>query len=226
MTKLLEKREGIKFRRQGKSYSEIKKIINVSKSSLSLWLRNIELTKDQIKGLHEKKLQAVERYKQSMKIKREKRLEEYYDNQFKKWIPLSRREEFLAGLFLYWGEGNKASRSSINITNTDHSVIKFGYFWMNKCLGIPRNKIYVLLHLYKDMDIESATNFWSKEIGIERKQFRNPYIKNSLRSGVDQKGFGHGTCGLWAYKTEIKENILMAIKAVSDNYAKKKVNLI
>ncbi len=173
-----------------------------------------------------KKILAVERYKESMRIRRDERHKEYYISQKRKWLPLSDREEFVAGLFLYWGEGNKVSSNSINITNTDPAVIKYGYYWMNKCLKIPKNKIFILLHLYKDMDIEAETEFWSKELGMDKNQFKRPYIKDSLRTDIDQKGFGHGTCGLWAFKTEIKENILMAIKAISDSYAGKVLNLV
>lgn len=219
MTKFIEKRKVIELRKQGKSYSEIKKIINVSKSSLSLWLKDVVLTKDQIKGIQEKKLRAVERYKKSMRLKREERLKKYYDDQFKKWTPLSKREELIAGLFLYWGEGNKVSSNSISISNTDPSVIRFSYYWIKNCLNISEEKISIRLHLYKDMNIDKETNYWLNQIGVKRNQFKSPYIKNSLRSDIDQKGFGHGTCGIWAFKTEIKENITMAIKAISDSYA-------
>lgn len=219
MTKFLEKRKVIELRKAGKSYSEIRKIINVSKSSLSLWLKDVILTDEQVFGLKMKKVRAVERYKKSMSIRREKRRDKCYKEQKRKWLPLSNREEFLAGLFLYWGEGNKASTSSINISNTDPRVIRFGYYWMKSCLKIPEDKVFIMLHLYTDMDIEEETNYWSQEIGMKRSQFKRPYIKNSLRSDIDQKGFGHGTCGLWAFKTEIKQEILMAIQAISDNYA-------
>jgi len=223
MTKFIEKRKVIELRKQGKSYSEIKKIVNVSKSSLSLWLRDVVLTKKQVQGLKMKKVKAVERYKESMKKKRKKRMDGYYKNQVKKWIPLSLREKFIAGLFLYWGEGNKVSRNAVNISNTDPSIIKFTIYWIEKCLRIPREKIYVNLHLYSDMNIQKETGFWSNALGIDKKRFLRPYIKESLRMNIDQKGFGHGTCNVSIYKTEIKENIMMAIKAISDNYSKRQL---
>ena len=182
MTKFLERSEVIKLRLQGKSYSEIKQIVNVSKSSLSLWLRNVQLTEKQISGLKEKKIRSVERFIKSMKIKRQIRLETYLNNQKHKWLPLSEREEFIAGLFLYSGEGNKVSSNSISISNTDPSVIKFSYYWMQNCLLIPREKIFLKLHLYDDMNIEEETNFWSKEIGIDKKQFKRPYIKKIFKN--------------------------------------------
>jgi len=44
----------VKLRKEGKSYSQIKKIVKVSKSTLSYWLSKYPLTKKQIY-----KLQAV-----------------------------------------------------------------------------------------------------------------------------------------------------------------------
>ena len=46
--KLNEKTEAIRLRRLGKSYSEIRKKVNVSKSTLSLWLRSVTLTPAQL----------------------------------------------------------------------------------------------------------------------------------------------------------------------------------
>jgi len=220
MTKLLEKRRVIELRETGKSYSEIKKIINVSKSSLSLWLKDVILTNEQVYGLKMKKVRAVERYKSSMRKIRKEKLEGFYKDQIKKWIPLSKREKFISGLFLYWGEGNKVSTNTINISNTDPSVIRFAVYWIERCLQIPEEEIYIKLHLYSDMNIKYETEFWSKTLGISKGRFTRPYIKESLRKDIDQKGFGHGTCNVSAYKTVIKENILMAIKAISDNYAR------
>jgi len=220
MTKLIEKRKVVELRKQGKSYSEIRKIVKVSKASLSLWLKDIILTNEQIAGLKMKKIRAVERYKQSMRKRRKNRLMEYYQSQIKKWVPLSDREKFIAGLFLYWGEGNKVSTNAINISNTDPAVIRFSLYWLEKCLKFEDNEIYIKLHLYSDMNVERETEFWSKTLGIDKDRFTKPYIKKSLRKDIDQKGFGHGTCNISAYKTVIKENILMAIKAISDNFAR------
>jgi hypothetical protein len=219
MAKVLEKRKVIELRLQGKSYSEIKKIVNVSKSSLSLWLKNVPLTEEQILGLKKKKERAVERYRETMKLKRMRRSSCYYVNQINKWIPLSDREIFIAGLFLYLGEGNKVSRNSVGITNTDPSVIKFALYWIINSLKVPKEKVRVQLHLYNDMNFEKESNFWLRELQMEKSCLTKPYIKKSFKTSLDQKGFGHGTCGLFVHKTIIKENILLAIRAITDNYS-------
>lgn len=220
MTKSLIREQVINLRKQGKSYSEIRKLIKVSKSSLSLWLKNISLTDRQKSELLNKKYLAIERYRESMQLKREKRLNEYYEAQLYRWIPLTNREKLIAGLFLYWGEGNKASSNRLDISNSDPSVIKFATYWMNKCLLISLNDLHFRLHLYSDMDINQEIHYWSKILGVGVDRFAKPYIKSSLRKDIDQKGFGHGTCNVSAYKTVLKENVMMAIRAISNNYAR------
>lgn len=219
MAKLLLRRKVIKLRKQGKSYSDIRKIVKVSKSSLSLWLRNVQLSDAQRTAIKDRRKRAVETYRKTMKLKRLRRSSSYYVNQKNTWVPLTEREIFIAGLFLYLGEGNKASPNSIGITNTDPSVVKFSLYWITKALKIPKNKIRIQLHLYSDMVIEDEIEFWLTQLKMKRSSLVKPYIKKSNRTEIDQKGWGHGTCGLVVHNTVLKENILMAIRAITDNYS-------
>lgn len=219
MAKFKERRLAIYLRKQGKSYSQIRELVKVSKSSLSLWLRNVPLTEKQILGLKEIKMRAVERYRETMRIKRAKRISGYYLDQCRKWLPLSNRELNIAGLFLYLGEGGKMSRNTVGICNTDPSVMKFVLFWLVNGLKIPKNKIRLNLHLYSDMDISAEEGFWLTQLGLNKSSLNKPYIKRSFKKDIDQKGFGHGTCNLQVHNTVLKENILMAIRAITDNYS-------
>jgi len=100
--KLKEKIEAIRLRKLGKSYGEIRKKARVSKGTLSLWLRNIELTPGQEKRLYVElrqknayrmaKLNQRKRIDKTKKILKEakKEVSSYFTN------PL-----FLAGLMLY-----------------------------------------------------------------------------------------------------------------------------
>lgn len=221
MTRVVERRKAIELRKKGKTYREIRLKLGIAKSSLSEWLRDIPLSESQVKRIKGIRRRAVEKYRQTMRLKREKRYEEYYHVQKKKWFPFTKREEFLAGLFLYWGEGNKVSRCTVSINNTDPAIVKYGLYWMVKCLEVSKKKVRVQVHLYSDMNVKREIRFWSKELGLGASHFCKPYIKRSLRSDVDQKGFSHGTCAVSVHKTEIKENILMAIKAAADTYSEK-----
>lgn len=207
------------LRREGKSYSQIKKELKISKSTLSVWLRKYPLTKQQLHLLRDVSEVRIEKFRQTMRDKRERKLKLYYEEQKQNLLPLSERELFIAGLFLYLGEGNKASRSALGIYNTDPSIIQFSLLWLTKCLGIPKTKIRVSLQLYNDMDIAQTLTFWRKALLLPKSSFTKPYVKKSLRSSIDHKGFGYGTCGLIVHDTILKEKILMAMKVVMENYS-------
>ncbi len=221
MARVVERRKAIILRRKGKTYGEILQELDVAKSSLSEWLRDIPLTKEQAKRIKGIRKRAVERYRETMKLKREKRYQRYYDEQKTKWLPLTNREDFIAGLFLYWGEGNKASRHTVSVNNTDPAVVKFYLYWLRKSLNVHISKVKVQVHLYSDMDINKELKFWANELKIRRNQFMKPYVKKTKRTDIDQKGFGHGTCAVVVHNTILKENILMAIKAISDSFEEK-----
>lgn len=223
MTKFRERTKAIQLRKEGKSYSEIKKVVNVSKSTLCLWLKNITLTEKQVLRISNKKEKAVERFRKTMRLKREKRLLSYYENQKKKCLPFTNKELFIAGMFLYWGEGNKASTHTISVSNTDPGVLTFILNWMINSLKIPRERIKVSLQLYSDMDEGKLIDFWSKTLRMPKGQFNKSYIKKTTRASIDQHGFGYGTCSVVAQSTVIKENLLMALKAISDSYARKRL---
>ncbi len=219
MTKVLARRQALVLRQQGKSYSQIKKTLGVSKSTLSLWLQNYPLTKEQIDMLRGKNPARIEKYRATMIRKKQTRLDKFLKTARKKWLSYSKRELFIAGLFLYWGEGSKSLNAQTSISNTNPKVLKFALYWLNKALRIPKEKIRVFLHLYKDMEIDKELRYWSNELKIPLGQFGKPYIKASRRIGLDQKGFGHGTCNLAVNNARLKERIIMTIEAISDHYS-------
>ena len=219
MVKLSEKIKVLSLRKEGKSYSQIKSVVNVSKSTLSRWLENHPLSKERIRTLQAFSEQRIEHFRETMVAKRELRLKKVYDKEKKKWPPLSKRELFLAGLFLYWGEGTKAHRGELTVSNTDPKVIKFSLYWFIRILKVPKNKIKILVHLYKDMDVKKELLFWSELTKIPLSQFRKPYIKKTSLKSINYKGtFGHGTCNIRIADTRLLEKVLMAMKVMGDYY--------
>lgn len=218
---LIEKRiMATNLRREGKSYSQIKKKLKVSKSTLSYWLRNYPLSKNQLNKLVYKNEKRIERFSKTMRLKREKRLNEVYKIEKEELLPLSKKEIYIGGLFLYWGEGGKTAKTRTAFSNTDPKMITFTLYWIIKIMKTPTEKIVVRLHLYKDMDINKEINYWSKMIRLPKNRFRKPYIKNTTLKSLTYKGFGHGTCNLEIDNRDLKEKIMMGIKVISDRYSR------
>lgn len=208
----------IELRKMGWSYPEIKNELRVSKGSLSLWLRNYPLTPDQLsKYKNDRESRRVENYRNTCERKRQTKLDGYYDQERARLLPLSKREMYLAGLMLYWGEGLKANWSTASFSNTNPKMIVFAKKWLTDCLGVSVDKLVVRLHLYSDMDSSAERGYWSKLLEIPLTQFRKPYIKQSMRIDINEKGgFGHGTCDLTVHNAVLKKRVMMGIKVISD----------
>ncbi len=219
MARLKDREKAIALRKKEMSYSQIKKILGVSKSTLSGWLREYPLSKKRISELRDKNEQRIERFRETMRWKREERQRKIYKIQKKNILPLNNREIFLAGLILYWGEGTKVQKNSLIVSNSDPSVIRFFIYWLTKTLSVPKSKIKIYLHLYKDMNINKEIEYWSDALAIPKEQFNRPYIKKTSLSRVNHKGgFGHGTCQAKIGDTLLAEKIFMSIKVISDRY--------
>jgi transposase-like protein len=222
MAHLLLRQQAIKLREQGKTYSEIRRELKVAKSTLSDWLTNYPLTSIQLtllnKSISKNRDLAREKYRVTMRLRREARLKKTYKEQRNKLLPLSKRELLIAGLFLYWGEGDKYMKGAVGVSNSNPKIIKFALFWLIKILRVPREKIRIKLHLYNDMDIVNEIKYWRDYLKVPNSQFVNPYIKNSTRTGLTYKSFGHGTCNLLVLDTSLKERVMIGIEAIADFY--------
>jgi len=222
MTNSLFRQKAIELRKLGKTYSEIRKELLIPKSTLSDWLSNYPLTKEQFekinKTIQKNKELAIEKYRNTMRLKREIRLQKTYKTQKEKFLPFKKREIEIAGLFLYWGEGNKYMKGPLSLCNTDPKVIKFFLYWIVNTLKVSREKVKVLLHLYSDMNMEEEKQFWSSQLKLPIEQFTKPYIKQTKKIDIDQKGFGHGTCTLVVSDIRLKEKVMMSIEAIADFY--------
>ena len=218
MAKTIEKQKALSLRKLGKSYSQIKKEVGVSKSTLSNWLREYPLSDERIRELRDFNAVRIEKYRNTMRKKREKRLRRIYNQEVQKLLPLTKKELYIAELFLYWGEGVKGLNTHVGLNNTDPRVVKFFLLWLVDVLGVQRNKVRVYLHLYSDMDVNKMKRYWSKRLGLPLKQFNKPYIKKSDHRLLTHKGFAYGTCGLYVYNARLKEKIIKGIEVISDRY--------
>ncbi len=220
MARRKDREKARSLRARGKSYSEIKEVLGISKSTLSGWLGDMPLAPEQIRLLRDLNPRRIENFRATMRKKREMRLQSAYTQAREDIGKLSKRELFIAGLFLYWGEGLKAQRGTVGISNTDPVVILAFLDWL-KTMKISKDKLRVRLHLYKDMNIGQETRYWSKSLSIPIAQFRKPYVKDSFLSGLTYKtGHGHGTCNLLFVNIPMWEYITMALRYIREQYAR------
>ena len=73
-----EREQAIALRLAGKSYSEIKKRLGVGKGTLSYWLHDYPLSDEQLKLVRDWNPRRIENFRNTMRRKREERLERVY----------------------------------------------------------------------------------------------------------------------------------------------------
>lgn len=183
------------MRRLGHSYAEILKVVQVSKSTLSLWLREIELTSSQ-----QKKLllgRARSRY-MGAKAQQRKRVENtkiIIESAKKEFQILMKNPLFLSGLSLYWAEGDKNSLERVKFTNADSAMIQLMMHWFREICKVPEKKFRIALHVH-DLHIRPhVKRYWSKLTRISESRFHKIYVKpSSLRQR--RNILYNGTCGI------------------------------
>ena len=130
---------------------------------------------------------------------------------------LTSRELFIAGFFLYWGEGNKTRNSSIGLTNSNPRALMFYIRWL-ELFGIEKKQLKISLKLYSDMNIRKQEEYWSKQLSVPLSQFRKSYIKKSTSGSITyHNGFGQGTCSIVVENARLSEKVLMGLKYVQDS---------
>ncbi len=216
MARYKEKSKAIKLRKKGYSYSQIKAKLGISKSTLSGWLQAYPLSDKRIRELRDNNPRRIENYIKTMTKKREAKYLIEFERAKKDIGKITERELFIAGFFLYWAEGGKTRRNTLVISNTDPSMLKMYLKWLI-LLGIPKNKLKIKLHLYKDMNGNEEISFWQKELGIEKSQFQKAWIKKSKMTDLTYKNnFGHGTCNIILHHTITAVYVLMGIKFIAN----------
>ncbi len=179
-----EKEKAIELRKKGFSYSEILEEVPVAKSTLSLWLREIGLTKRQKQRLTEKKLLSMKRGADAVRKKRIEKSNKIKKDARSNISNISKKELWLIGIMLYWAEGSKEKSyrvgERIQLMNTDKRILCIFKKWLIDCCEIPEDDIVYDICLHKNSfhDTEKVRDYWRKEIFIPD-SFKIPvYYKN------------------------------------------------
>lgn len=210
------------LRHNGLSYKEIRQKIpfSISKSTISGWCKDIELTREQKDRLD--KLFRDGGYKgrllgsKTTQIRREKEIREIKEKAKLEISSLTESEFKLAGAMLYWAEGAKSRY--IDITNSDPLLIRFMVAWLRTVCKVPDEKFTASLHLHSGQDEEQIKIYWSKITGIPIEQFRKSYVKKE-GSGYRKNRLYNGTIKIRVCDGNLLHKVLGWIEGISHNYA-------
>lgn len=203
------------------SYTAIKKKLGVPKSTLSYWLRDFPLSESEIILLKRagwtKSEASRERYRETMRKKKEATLEELLCNSRNEFRFLPTIALKTAGIALYLAEGDKKNLHRIALANTDPALIIFFVNWLRKFMAIPQRDIKIQLHLYENMDIAKEERFWQNTVRLPSRQFYKIQVRKITKNSfMYREGFRHGTCSIFVLGVKRKAELMMAGRALME----------
>jgi hypothetical protein len=198
------------------SVKEIARVVGVAPSSVSLWVRDIALTAEQLESLRQRnpaynnQLRGATR---NAERGRARRLAAQADGRarVRRWEPL-----YVAGVMLYWAEGDKSSRNAARLSNSDPDLLRLFVRFLRECFGVADHQMALTCNLFADhldrqIEIEQ---FWLDTVELPRerlcKSFVDVYSKYSQKKRTNK--LPYGTTRVVAHSTYVVQNIFGAIQ--------------
>lgn len=186
-------------RDEGRSVKDIARLVGAAPSTVSLWVRDIELTPKQHAALRvANPAYNGQRNGWAAKVERGRLRRRGYQLAGRR---RARRLEplYVAGCMLYWAEGAKR-RNTVELSNADPEVIRFFARFLRDCFGVRNDRMRVACHLFADHVARQreVEQFWLDVAGLPRSSLRksmvNHYSRSSQRKRTNR--LPYGTCKL------------------------------
>lgn len=201
--KVQAKKEAIRLRKKGLPMGEIAKKLNVAKSSVSYWVRDVRLSESKLKKLKQNShtIEVVEKRRVARLENTDRRRQKVREVALADIERLKGDPLWYVGVSLYWGEGGKTQQTA-RLSNSDPAVIRVMMKFFRETCEIPEEKFRGHLHTFEGADIESDEKFWSEVSQIPRQYFYKTYSKQSLSSKRKRKTLEHGTFQIYVHDSD------------------------
>jgi len=177
--KVVEQNRARDLRKAGWTLGEICEELGVSKSSASLWCRDVAIDEDELARRRRARFLngnngARQRGPNKLQRRKQAEIERFRRTGAERLVDLNEREFLVAGLALYAGEGAKGD-GNVTFANSDDRMIAFYLTWIRTFFSIDETRLRFTLYLHEGLDLDAANAFWSLVTGIPLEQFRKPY---------------------------------------------------
>ncbi|MER6558703.1 hypothetical protein ABT300_13330 [Streptomyces sp. NPDC001027] len=188
------------LRLQGWTYDRIEAELGCSRSSVSLWVR--DLPKPERRRTPEEASSIARRgWEAKLRLRDEER-QRTKEAARRAVGDLSPRELFLVGVGLYWAEGAKDKpyerRESVTFVNSDPGMIEVYLAWLD-LLGVERERLRYSVMIHENADVAGAESYWAELVGDDRSRFNKTTLKKHNPKTV-RKNTGESYRGCLAIK--------------------------
>lgn len=216
----------IKDRKSGMTFGEISRKYEISKSTVSLWCKDLKLNNEVKKLIKDNWLKNTKnaRIKGSLtnKKKRTDSIEKEYFKAKEMIGRISERDLMIMGVGLYWAEGSKKETGSgFSFINSDQIMIKLIYEWLFKIMNIRKEQLTInlainMVHKGREQEI---LKFWSNLLDFPVGDFGNTtFIKTNLLRRYDNHSNYYGMLRIKVKSSSwLRRRILGMIKVFNEN---------
>ena len=184
------------LRLQGESLKVIARRVGVATSTVSVWVRDLEVPEHlRRQAAHARRIND-KRWERAA-ARREAERVAVKSDAASAVGDLSERDLWLIGVTLYWAEGAKDKpwdrRERLTIINSDASVLRVFARWLDNA-GVPSEDRTYRISIHETGDLDGAHLFWSRELGVPLGRFSRPTIKRhspkTVRRNVNEDYHG------------------------------------
>jgi hypothetical protein len=187
----------------------------VSRSSVSLWVRDVPLTREQIADLHRRSATSPGQLAGAAANAALGRARRSASQLKGRERARTGDQLHLAGCLLYWAEGAKR-RESVHLVNSDPELLRLFVRFLRECYGAEEDRLSLTCNLFAD-HIErqrEIEDFWLETLGLPRSCLRksvvNVYSKYSQKKRKNK--LPYGTCRVTYSDTAVVQSIYGAIQ--------------
>ena len=193
-------------------------MLGVSRSSVSLWVRDIELTAEQTAALAARNPAYNAELRGSNANAEKGRMRRRQYQEHGRRLARGCDAAYAAACMLYWAEGAR-NRHALRFTNSDPDMVRFFVRFLRTYFGVADDRITVFCNLYADHEARQREieAFWLRELALPpdslRKSTINVYSRYSQRKR--QNMLPYGTCRVVVYDTRIVQIIHGSIQELA-----------
>ncbi|MFC5174011.1 hypothetical protein [Streptomyces mutomycini] len=184
------------LRLQGMTYDQIQVELGCSKSSISLWVRDLpkpqrKQSRGQASEIARRGWEATLQRREAERVRTKMTAEAAIGS-------LSPRELFLVGVGLYWAEGSKAKphrpQERATFVNSDPGMISIYLAWL-RLLDVPPEHLRFHVHIHETADAAAAERYWADLTGAPGSAFGKTTLKrHSPKTNRKNAGEGYRGC--------------------------------
>jgi predicted transcriptional regulator len=205
--------QAVQFRKRGFTLEEIAKICDVSKSTVSKWLKNKAFSEDVTKQNkrragqdNAKRLKLVNKARSGERAKRYKEIESSAKTEYKhyKSSPL-----FVSGLTAYRALGDTTESGVIRFSSTDMHLHRVFIRFALEYVGADTSQVKHWLLLYQGQSEETCMKKWKRATTLPFSQFhKTQYTSTQANKKTLHNGVGNTIIG----STVLKRKLLAWVK--------------